>query len=91
MDKKAKVDYVKKQTQTREHHCHWPGCKVQVKPALWGCRKHWFMLPALLRARIWATFQPGQEINCTPSADYVTVAREVQNWIKQNHPSETKV
>ena len=52
-DKRA---YVKSQPQTREHTCHWPGCKKQVPPAMWGCKKHWFMLPKHLRDRIWAAY-----------------------------------
>jgi hypothetical protein len=49
---------------------------------MWGCKAHWFKLPAQLRNRIWATYVPGQEITKTPSAEYLTVAREVQDWIK---------
>lgn len=30
-DKRA---YVKQATQTRNHHCHWPGCTKQVPPAM---------------------------------------------------------
>lgn len=78
---KAKADYVRAQEQTRRHHCHWPHCTEQVKPAVWGCRKHWYALPMALRNKIWATFRPGQEKNWTPSRDYVRVAREVQAWI----------
>lgn len=77
-----KVAYVKSQGQTRNHHCHWTGCAAQVPPAVWGCRKHWYMLPQGLRNKIWAAFKPGQEIDGTPSARYIEVAREVQAWIK---------
>jgi hypothetical protein len=66
------------------HHCHWPGCELEVPPKMWGCRKHWFKLPAHLRARIWATYVPGQEITKTPSPEYIEVAQEVQKWIKDN-------
>lgn len=76
-----KAAYVKRQGQTRDHHCHWPGCTKQVPPAMWGCQGHWFKLPMRLRNRIWATYKPGQEINGTPSANYLKVAREVQDWI----------
>ena len=79
--KAAKVAYVKSQKQTRDHHCHWPGCTKQVKPAVWGCYPHWMKLPKYLRDKIWATFRPGQETNYTPSREYVAVAREVQLWI----------
>jgi hypothetical protein len=80
-----KADYVKRAGQTRDHHCHWPGCTEQVPPAMWGCKKHWFALPLVLRNRIWRTFKPGQEVDGTPSRDYVAVAREVQGWIQANH------
>lgn len=79
--KAAKVAYVKRQGQTRNHHCHWPGCPEQVPPAKWGCYKHWMRLPKYLRDKIWATFRPGQEKNWTPSREYVAVAKEVQLWI----------
>ena len=79
----SKAAYVRSQGQTRDHHCHWPGCDRQVPPAVWGCKGHWFKLPADLRSRIWATFQPGQEVNGTPSAAYLDAANAVQLWIKQ--------
>ena len=77
-----KADYVKRQPQTRKHHCHWLGCERQVPPAMWGCKEHWFKLPKRLRDRIWATYKPGQEITMTPSEEYLAVADEVQAWIK---------
>jgi hypothetical protein len=79
----AKADYVRGQGQTRNHHCHWPGCDKQVPPAMWGCKVHWFKLPAGLRARIWATYKPGQEVNGTPTAAYLDAAMAVQAWIGQ--------
>lgn len=81
MDKAA---YVKRQKQTRDHHCHWPGCEKQVPPAMWGCREHWFALPKNLRDRIWAAYKPGQEKTMTPSREYVLAARAVQEWIAEH-------
>lgn len=78
----SKADYVREQSQTRDHHCHWPGCAKQVPPAMWGCKTHWFQLPARLRARVWATYRPGQEKTMDPSAEYLSVADEVQKWIR---------
>ena len=77
----GKVAYVRSQGQTRDHHCHWPGCDKQVPPAQWGCSKHWFSLPVYLRRKVWAAFVPGQEVNMTPSDEYLAVTREVQAWI----------
>jgi hypothetical protein len=79
-----KFAHVKSQGQTRDHHCHWPGCAEQVPPAKWGCTHHWFRLPKPLRDRIWRTFDPGQEVQGTPSRDYLAAARGVQDWIKAN-------
>lgn len=78
----TKADYVKAQGQTRMHHCHWPGCTKQVKPALWGCYQHWFSLPAKLRAAVWASYRPGQEVDGKPAPEYLQVVADVQAWIK---------
>ena len=70
----------------RAHTCHWPGCEREVPPKMWGCRRHWYMLPKRLRDKIWAAYVPGQEITKTPSAEYVKVAREAQRWINDHYP-----
>lgn len=84
MRKSEKAEYVKAARMVRGHICHWPGCKKEVKPALWGCSQHWFRLPQSLRNKIWATYKPGQEETKTPSEAYLKVAREVQDWINVN-------
>lgn len=84
-----KADYVRRQPQTRPHHCHWTGCGVQVPPAMWGCKKHWFMLPQAIRDEIWRTFKPGQEVSATPSREYVAAVRKAEAWIGANHPPAT--
>lgn len=87
-----KVQHVlKAPNNQRQHHCHWPGCGAQVKPAVWGCRKHWYMLPDHLRRLIWQTYRPGQEQSKTPSRAYVEAAQAVQKWIAENHPPERKL
>lgn len=83
--KAEKVAYVKREGQSRDHHCHWPGCTANVPPAKWGCLSHWMKLPKRLRDAIWQTFRPGQEKNWTPSREYVRVAREVQDWIANDY------
>jgi ribosomal protein S26 len=82
----SKADYVRRQRQTRAHTCHWPGCTQQVPPAMWGCRRHWYMLPQHLRTRIWQTYQPGQEKGAADvSHAYVQAARAVQRWIIEHY------
>jgi len=49
---------------------------------MWGCKEHWFKLPKLLRLAIWAAYEPGQEVNMTPSDEYLEAAKAVQEWIK---------
>lgn len=85
-----KVAHVRAAPQTRRHHCHWTGCDKQVAPAAWGCKRHWFMLPADIRRVIWRTYRVGQESDGRPSADYVAAAREAQAWIAENHPAAPK-
>lgn len=77
-EKKA---YVRRSKQTRNHHCHYPGCGKQCKPAQWGCYSCWMKLPKFLRDKIWAVYRIGQEVNQSPSREYVTVMREVRLWI----------
>lgn len=72
-------------TTGMKHHCHWPGCTVEVPPKMWGCSKHWFRLPKGLRNEVWRTYRPGQEITKTPSAEYLLMAKKVQDWCGK-HP-----
>lgn len=83
----SKADYVRGEAArnaTFDHACHWPGCDRKVPPAMWGCRQHWYKLPLALRNKVWRTYRPGQEVSKDPSADYLAVAREVQDWIAAN-------
>lgn len=81
-----KYQHVREAKQTRRHVCHWPGCGKQVPPAMWGCKAHWFRLPAPIRARIWATYRAGQEISLTPSAAYLDAAKDAEQWIRAQAP-----
>lgn len=92
-DRQSKVDHVKHARDTNlppyNHYCHWSGCNTQVPPAMWGCYRHWMMLPKYLRNKVWAAYQPGQEITKRVSREYLEVAREVQEWIFANYPETT--
>jgi len=68
-------------TSETVHRCHWPMCGKPVPPSMWGCKRHWFMLPKSLRDRVWATYRPGQEVDKRPSDAYIAVAKEVREWI----------
>lgn len=81
MNLARKVDHVRSAPDEGNHHCHWPGCDTEVKPALWGCKRHWYSLPKAIRDRIWNAYKPGQERSKTPSTEYVAAARAAQDWI----------
>lgn len=88
-----KVEHVRAAARRRQggnHTCHWPGCDAAVPPAMWGCRKHWYALPKALRDKVWRAYRPGQETTKTPSAEYLAVAREVQDWIAANVPPQPR-
>jgi len=80
----SKSDYVLRQGQTRSHICHWPKCGKQLAPALYMCKWHWFSLPQWIRHKIWRAYRPGQENDMRPSPEYLAVANEAQQWIKDN-------
>lgn len=78
-----KAAHVRQAADPGGHTCHWPGCNKRVKPALWGCPKHWYTLPARLRALIWRTYRAGQEDDKRPSGEYLDAAHQVQEWISE--------
>ena len=45
------------------------------------CKRHWFMLPKVLRDRIWATYVPGQENRKDPSLDYLEAMEATTSYI----------
>jgi len=62
--------------------CAWPGCKVQVPLARWGCQDHWALLPKLLRTRIWEAYTLGQETDLGQvRQEYLDAASAAERWI----------
>lgn len=58
------------------HDCHATGCSAIVPPAMFACKRHWFMVPKPLRDRVWATYRPGQEDDKRPSRAYLLAAKD---------------
>lgn len=58
-----------------KHLCHAEGCTLEVPPRMLMCRRHWFMVPKPLQARVWATYRAGQEIDKNPSGAYMEAQR----------------
>lgn len=59
-----------------EHTCHATGCHAHVDPAMFMCRRHWYVLPKVMRNKIWDAYVPGQETRMDPSPEYLAVSRE---------------
>jgi len=53
------------------HHCHAEGCEVSVPPKMLMCLRHWRMVPKGLQREVWRTYRPGQEVDKSPSAEYL--------------------
>lgn len=83
VERAKKVMHIRRARQTRDHRCHWPGCREMVPPAKWGCISHWRRLPKRIRDEIWRTYRIGQESDMRPSTDYLVIAREAQVWIRK--------
>jgi len=43
---------------------------------MWGCRKHWFMVPKAIRDRVWEAYRVGQEDDWQPSREYLLAAKD---------------
>ena len=64
-----------------EHTCHAKHCETPVPPRMFMCRRHWYALPRPLRAKIWATYRPGQEVDKQTTPAYRAAAYEAINWL----------
>lgn len=63
------------------HRCHARGCELEVPPKLLMCRRHWYMVPAPIRHKVWREYRPGQERDKKPSAKYLVVMEEAINAV----------
>lgn len=69
-----------------QHHCHATGCRIEIPPKLMMCRCHWYMVPKMLRDRVWVTYRPGQEIDKNPSDVYMAVQRRCIQAVEKVDP-----
>jgi hypothetical protein len=61
-------------TDKAPHPCHAQKCDVEVEPAMFMCRPHWFMVPPPLREAIKGSYRPGQEVDEQASGEYLALA-----------------
>lgn len=72
----ARCRYCSRHGPTPPHRCHAIGCEVAIPPRLLMCKRHWFMVPPDIRARVWDEYVPGQEIRKDPTDEYLDVTGE---------------
>jgi len=67
----------------QEHHCHARGCQTPVPPRLLMCGRHWRMVPKPLQRAVWRKYRPGQEVDKTPTREYLDTAIAAINAVAQ--------
>ena len=65
------------------HTCHAHGCDTPVAPRLFMCGRHWRMVPKKMQNELWAVYVPGQETRKDPTSEYLEVAIEIRNYVKE--------
>jgi hypothetical protein len=55
------------------HECHAAKCRKPVAEKLLFCPRHWRKLSRRMKAEIWRTYVPGQEVTKTPTLEYLVV------------------
>lgn len=65
--------------------CRWPGCKTLVTYDMWGCKRHWFVLPKEIRDGIRSAYE---DTNFTKLSEHFNLLRgahqAAQDWIAAN-------
>lgn len=64
-----------------DHTCHARRCARRIPPAMLMCPRHWFMVPPILRRKVWAEYRPGQEIDKRPTMAYLVAADAAVNAV----------
>jgi hypothetical protein len=75
------------------HTCHAHRCDVSVPPKMLMCKRHWYMVPKDLRDAVWLMYRPGQEIDKSPTMEYLETAHEAINAVavKEGHEPPFRV
>lgn len=80
--KAAHVRREARKGQSRDHECHATGCKAQVPPAMFMCRKHWAMVPKAMQDAIWKHYQAGQERgDVQPTDEYFEATKAAVEYV----------
>ncbi len=64
------------------HHCHANYCGEEIPRNKLMCRRHWDLVPQILKDAILNTYQPGQERGCVrPSRAYIMNVMEAKRTV----------
>ena len=66
-----------------KHICHAVGCSVPCQPEFLMCRKHWGLVPQVLKARVYRHYRRGQCDDKNPSRYWLEAAAEVIKYVAQ--------
>ena len=64
-----------------DRYCPWPGCGKNIPQSIWGCKRHWFMLPKDIRDWVLSTYEKGINMHLTPTRAYLDATKAAQDWI----------
>jgi len=65
-----------------KHKCHAYDCEIEVPPKMFMCKKHWLMVPKWHQDLIWELYTKGQEIDKTPSRQYLQVTDRAKWFVR---------
>lgn len=57
------------------HHCHATDCQIEVPPEMLMCKRHWFMVPYMIRTRVWRAYRHGQCDDMQVTHEYCEAAK----------------
>lgn len=78
------ITYLVDKPEIVNHHiCAWPECQDKIY-GLFACAPHWRQIPRKLQRKIWRAYEIGQEVDMSPSVEYLNVVDEVQEYIKEH-------
>jgi hypothetical protein len=65
-----------------QHECLWPDCGRLIPLSHWGCKAHWYKLPAQLRTRIGRAYRAGVDTGTHPTRGWRRAHAEALAWIE---------
>lgn len=66
-----------------EHQCHAYKCGRPVPREMFMCRRHWKMLPGLVKCAVLTNYRPGQCDDLKPSRAYLEAAKRAIAYVRQ--------